>query len=686
MTVATARAVPAGRVGAATAGAFTWAAANAGLLIAIASLTAVCRDAGIAVASWPESVVSGAAVLVGSAVGAAITARFPRNPVGWLVLSTLSLYSLGGALQLYGQAVLLAGRPWRGGSTAATVDQSLWLVVFGVIALLLLVYSAGRPPPGQRWHRVARGIPVVFALAFGWGLFAAHQQLDPPLAAFRNPLAVPGLDFPGTQVVNLLLILGCFGLLVATAASVAARYRHGDQVQRHQLGWLLLAAITLPATVLTCLAVGIFSPGIGDAAGSFGFSATLVAIPLAVALAMTRHRLYSVDRYVDSALVHLALTAVLVGAYAAIVLGSSRIADGGGHRSPAAVAVATLLVAAVAAPLRKRLQLVVDRRFHRRRYEAVRVVDDYVRRLRDEQALLSDLQPTLARALGDPTLELGLWQAESRAYIRLDGTSLGEAGCGRSQFPVARDGAPVAMLVHDPRLDDEPLLLDAVTRAAALTLENARLHTEVLAQLAEVHASRQRIVTAAYEERRRIERDLHDGAQQRLVSMALSLRLARDRLDGESADLLDEAGEQLALAVREVRELARGIHPATLIEDGLVAALEALADRTPLRVVVDVPEQPLPEDVAAAAYFTACEAVTNVVKHAAATSVVIHGDFRDGELVLDVTDNGSGGAVVRAGGGLQGLADRLAAFGGRLTVNSAADRGTSVRAELPCGR
>jgi signal transduction histidine kinase len=410
----------------------------------------------------------------------------------------------------------------------------------------------------------------------------------------------------------------------------------------------------------------------------------LTAIPVAMGFAINRYQLYSVDRFVDSALVYLAVTAVLVGAYAAIVLGSSSLAGHGGRRSPWVVAIATLLVAAVAAPLRRRLQVGVNRRFHRRSFDAVHAVEDYVRRLRDEQASLSELEPTLASAVGDPTLELGLWQADASAYIRMDGTSLPAVDPSRSLFHVTREGARVAVLVHDPGLDSEPLLLDAIIRAAALPLDNARLQAEVLARLEEVRASRQRIVAAAYEERRRIERDLHDGAQQRLVSLALSLRLAREGMEGVSADVLDQAASELSAAVREVRDLASGIHPATLTEDGLAAALESLADRTPLAVLVDVPDQDLPEDVAAAAYFTACEAITNTVKYANAQHVAVRGEMRDGTLVVEVTDDGVGGASARPGGGLQGLGDRVDALGGRLVVTSDAGVGTTVRAELPC--
>jgi signal transduction histidine kinase len=422
-----------------------------------------------------------------------------------------------------------------------------------------------------------------------------------------------------------------------------------------------------------------------DTAGVYGFDMILIAVPLAAALAITRYRLYSVDRFVDSALVYLALTLVLGGLYVGAVISSGRLVGAAGDRSPAAVALATLVAVAVAAPLRRRLQAALSRRLHRRRYDAVRVVDEYVRRLRDEQAPLSALEATLARALGDPTMQLGLWQPATSSFVGMDGAPIDANQPGRSSFHAMRGAAAVAVVVHDPVLDAEPLLLEDVTRAAALPLENGRLHVELLARLDEVNASRQRIVTAAYEERRRLERDLHDGAQQRLVSLALSLRLARSGVDSASAVVLDEAADQLTTAVREVRELARGIHPAGLTEDGLAAALESMAARTPVPVVVDVPDRPFPDDVAAAAYFTACEAVTNAVKHAHATRIDIRGSIENGALVVVVTDDGSGGAALRSGGGLQGLADRLDALGGGLTVCSDPGRGTTVSARVPCG-
>jgi signal transduction histidine kinase len=231
--------------------------------------------------------------------------------------------------------------------------------------------------------------------------------------------------------------------------------------------------------------------------------------------------------------------------------------------------------------------------------------------------------------------------------------------------------------------------VEAAGAAARLALENARLHAEVQAQLAQVQESRIRIVEAGDEQRRKIERDIHDGAQQRLVALALELRTAQRKLGGgvdpEVAAVLDQAVGELQAAVAELRELARGVHPAILTEDGLGAALESVAARTPIPVTVTAaPEGRLAHEIEAAAYYVACEALANAVKHADATGVTISADRMDGMLVVEVVDDGRGGADIGAGSGLRGLADRVEAYGGRFVVTSPPGGGTRVRAELPC--
>ncbi|HEX6724404.1 MAG TPA: histidine kinase [Gaiella sp.] len=321
---------------------------------------------------------------------------------------------------------------------------------------------------------------------------------------------------------------------------------------------------------------------------------------------------------------------------------------------------------------------------------AVAHVGDLMRTL--DRVPPRELRPALAQAVGDPSLEIAFWLPERHGYADADGrpVTLPADGPRRAVTHLADDdGAPLAAIVHDPSLHDEPELIEAAGAAARLALENARLEAELKAQLARVQESRVRIVAAGDEQRRRIERDIHDGAQQRLVALALELRAAQKRLGTDAPPELDQvlagAVDELQLAVGELRELARGVHPAILTEDGLAAALESLADRTPLPVrILAAPEARLPAPIEGAAYFVACEALANAVKHAGATSITIRAEQHNGSLVVEVADDGIGGASIGGGSGLRGLADRIEAHGGRLRVESPVGGGTHVIGELPC--
>ncbi|WP_230202807.1 sensor histidine kinase [Parafrankia discariae] len=305
----------------------------------------------------------------------------------------------------------------------------------------------------------------------------------------------------------------------------------------------------------------------------------------------------------------------------------------------------------------------------------------------------TELRHLLARALGDPTLRIAYPRPDDAGptdgYVDADGRPVTPRPKD-AVSPVRRGLRVVAVLLHDPALRADRHVLHAVTAAAALELDNQRLAAEVRAQLTEVRASRVRIVAAADEQRRRIERDLHDGAQQQLVTAALILRLARDRLGPEPPDpelgvLLRRAADGLEVAVTELRELARGIHPAVLTEAGLLPALRALAARSafPVRVVDGPALPPLPDQVAATAYFVVAEAVTNAAKHARASQIHVHVRTSGNRLLVTVADDGVGGADTRAGTGLLGLRDRTAVLDGSLVVRSLPGAGTSVHAELP---
>jgi signal transduction histidine kinase len=299
------------------------------------------------------------------------------------------------------------------------------------------------------------------------------------------------------------------------------------------------------------------------------------------------------------------------------------------------------------------------------------------------------LEAGLAKALGDPRLVLAYRVPDRHAFIDGDGqpVELPEADGDRTVAPIARDGRELGVLIYDASLDDDPELVGAVAATAAVALDDARLQAESEDRLAELRASRERIVSAGDAERRRLERNLHDGAQQRLVSLALQLRMIQGRVrsDPEQAEqMLAAAAEELSHSLQELRELARGIHPAVL-NHGLKAALGSLTSRAsvPTTLSFQSPER-LPEPVELAAYFVACEALANVAKYSEATRASVRVSRQNGIAVIEIADDGIGGADETAGSGLQGLADRVAALDGTLRILSPPGKGTVVTAELPC--
>ncbi|MFL5686217.1 MAG: sensor histidine kinase [Chloroflexota bacterium] len=301
------------------------------------------------------------------------------------------------------------------------------------------------------------------------------------------------------------------------------------------------------------------------------------------------------------------------------------------------------------------------------------------------------LQASLRDALGDPSLEVYRWEAASASFLDAAGRRATPPvdGAARAVLTIGHADAPELVIAHDPTLRDDPGLVSAAAAAVRLAVENERLQAEVRAQLDAVTASRARIVEAQDDERRRIERDLHDGAQQRLVSLQLSLQMLRRDLgpDADPAAVaeLEAASAEAAAAIADIRELARGVHPAILTESGLGAALGSLADRSPLPVVVaDDLDRRLPATVEATAYFVAAEALTNAIKHSGASRIDLRTWLADDQLHLDVRDDGRGGADATDGTGLTGIQDRVAALGGTIRVESLDGQGTRLEVALPC--
>ncbi len=456
-------------------------------------------------------------------------------------------------------------------------------------------------------------------------------------------------------------------------------------MQRAQLRWFALAAAFLPLTLLLCWASYLLF-GVADLV-VIGLALTLLALPAATTIALLRHDLYDVDRAVSAAATYGLVSAALLAVFTTVTVVAGALV---GRDSAVVAAIATGLSAVVLAPLRTRLQRRVDTRLYPLR-QAVRAELARLRsRIDDGRARPEDLEATLRRALRDPDLRLGYVLPGRPGLVDLASAPL-PVGDGR-QVPVHVGDTPVGVLLP-ARTEASRELLREVAGDVGLIVEVIRSRLELTEALREVAESRARILHAGYRERRRLERDLHDGAQQRLVSLGMAVRLAQRHLDDPAFDvngLLDQAVAELSTAVAELRAIARGLRPLDL-DSGLGRAIRSLTTGLPIPVAleIDAAADEVPDDVATTAYYVASEALANVIKHADAESVAVWVARQDGQVHVRISDDGRGGAQARPGSGLAGLVDRVAAAGGRLsvgTVEATAGRGTLIEAVLPCAR
>jgi signal transduction histidine kinase len=355
---------------------------------------------------------------------------------------------------------------------------------------------------------------------------------------------------------------------------------------------------------------------------------------------------------------------------------AARLAYPAGDANDAVVLVYQAALCAVAIVLVRGL-------LRRSREDAV--VADLVVELGEERS--GALREGLARALGDPALEVGYWSPEAGRYVDASGRPvvLPEPRAGRSVTVIERGAEPVAALVHDTAALADPALVDGVSAAARLAAVNARLQAEVLAQLAELRASRRRLLQASDDERRRLERQLRDGAERRLRDLSATLARSRgERSVGpQTAERLARAEVQLARTLDELHELARGLHPRVLGEQGLAGALASLAADSAVPVDVSLAADQAPPEVEVALYFVCAEALANVAKHASASRVSVEIAAGDGRLIARIADDGVGGADLAGGSGLRGLADRVEALGGTLRLDSPPAHGTRITVEIP---
>jgi signal transduction histidine kinase len=602
-------------------------------------------------------------------VGVVLTWRVPTNIVGWLFLALATAMAASGIADAYGTYALRASsHDLALGELSAVVGDGSFAWWFLLLGLILQLTPTGRPL-SDRWQWLV-WLTVASAGLFQIGVLLRSTPLEAPNDGVVSPLAIDGLSGPISAVAAVaVLTLGL--CLVASVGAVFVRFGRSRGEERQQMLWLVAGVAPTPVCVVFAFAT---SYADHDELALWALLVSVASLVVGAAFSIVNYRLYGVENVAGAALSYAVATVAVVGTYALAVVVATETIPGVTAGATSTTIIATLLAAGVALPVYRWARDGVDRRFNRRRFDALHVVRSGL------QTRTTDVEALLRAAVGDPGLRV-LFAGGDGGWVASDGRAVQP---GRHVVDVERRGAVGARVEFDPALADGEIVR-VVTREAAAEIDNLALRAELARQLQQTQESRARLAGAHLEERRRMERDLHDGAQQRLLAIAFQLQSAR--VNG-SADLLrDEAANaigQLGLAVQELRDLANGLQPPSLAGGGLLAVVEDLAARSPLLLHVDVADRRFETGVETAAWFVVAESVANAVKYSCASEVHIAARADDGWLTVSVRDEGVGGADPR-GHGLQGLSDRVAALGGRLTVTSEPAGGTVVEATLPCG-
>ncbi len=599
-------------------------------------------------------------------------------------------------------------------AAAGTLAESVFVIVAVDLAAIFLVFPTGRLP-SPRWRPAALAGLVLTGLTLASFVVSTRQVALPAPGGislvYPNPLAIRSLQ-PVTWLGTLSGLALVFPLLLAGAlVSLALRYRRGDQRLRQQMKWLGLAI----AGVLATQAVGGLTIPLGQTnkpLQQVPYAITpflvLLAIPAAMAIAILRRRLFDIDVIISRALLVTLLSAGVTAVYAAIVLGIGTFA---GHRSdPLLTIAAAVAIALVFQPLRQRASLLANRLVYGERATPYQVLSDFAADMAGQLDLgdaLDRMVSLLGGASGASRVEAwirvgaelrpsAVWPGRSApsAAMRLNGAAdLSVLDPGARVVPV-RHGDDLLGAISLSKPPNEPLtgtedsLLRHLASQASLVMRNAQLTAELRATIDELLASRRRLVGAQDAERRKIERNLHDGAQQQLIALAIQLGLLAESADDPDLvrQVIPDLKAQLSAALDDLRALARGIYPPLLAEQGLVMALRAQAARSPVPVVLEADEVGrYPQDAESTVYFCTLEALQNVAKHARASAVTVRLSGSGEVLEFSVSDDGAGfpAAAARHGSGLQGMSDRLAAHGGTLAVRSQPGQGTTITGRLP---
>jgi signal transduction histidine kinase len=600
---------------------------------------------------------SSAIALGYTVVGAALHSRDPGNRLAVVLLA------IGTSRAAYVAATAWADDGTRtGAGTAAWLSFWLPFVAVSLTPLTLLWFPDGALPDGRRrWRWAQTGAPVALA---GVGAIAA-ASLSSRGPGLLDETALPtGAAGVVLHVGFVMSLLPSLAGLVAGVYGLYRRWRAHPVTLRKQITWY--AAGVVVAVLLNGIGDLVSGGGVLNLLGTLAFLTCLL-------VAVTRHDLWDIDRLLQRTVVYGSLSAILAAVYVVAVLAAGLLLEGVSQHSALAVATATLATASSAGPVRRALQLRVDRRFDRRTYDAVARVLEHDRNTSLTAPEPGQTEALLRDVLHDPDLSV-VYSCRNGMLVDAWGSPV--AG------PAPAPGQGWTVTTHDP------VAWSSVERAAGPVLTRCRLQAELLVQVADAESSRRRVVAAGDLERRRIERNLHDGAQQRLVSLALRLRTAQRKRAAPAGDagarLIDETVDELRAAVEDLRSLAAGLLPGALVSEGLAAALQEMVGRqpTPVRLTIALDHRHA-ESLDEVAWFVALEALTNVVKHAHAGCVTLGVSCDGNSLMLSVSDDGAGGAT--EGPGLTGLRDRVHASEGQLLLRSPAGAGTTVTVALPCG-
>ncbi|HJU57241.1 MAG TPA: histidine kinase [Actinomycetota bacterium] len=611
-----------------------------------------------------------APALTFSIVGLIVALRHPGNPAGWLMLVIGACWSL-----------LAASSPlWEEVNPPLFLSNMVWVLPLGLMGTHLLLRLPDGRLPSARWRWVSRASTTAIVLA--------GVALPPEGRSASTAQLVAGAT-------GIYLLFGC---IVASVISLVVRARRADADERHQIRWVAAGGLTFAGFYALSFVPGALGAGYSATVDVIVNTLTTLAysaVPIGIGIAILKYRLYAIDVVIRKALVLATLAAFFTAVYAAVVGGVGAIV--GSRSTPTLSFIAAAVVAIGFQPALARARRFADRMVYGKRSTPYEVLAALGERL-GEMYASDDVLPRIARVLGE-----GVGAIRARVWLRVDNDLTPAAtwpggvvvdGEDDLTVEVWHQGEQLGALsvvtpANDPMDPTKERLVSDLAGQAGVVLRNVRLTEELRARIDDLQAAQKRLVAAQDEERRRLERNIHDGAQQQLVALSVKMRLAEGYLDGDPSpvrELLAQMQSDTNDALEALRDLARGIYPPLLADKGLAAALEAQTRKAPISVEMRAESLGrYPVEVEAAAYFSCLEALQNVAKYAAASAATVNLSDGEGQLRFEVTDDGVGFDPSRVGygTGLQGIADRLGALKGVLQVTSSEGKGTTVVGTIP---